>query len=206
MSKMMYMDTQYAGVTPVPDEFLSTIFLVGKIDMYAGSAAPAGWLMCDGRAVSRAAYPELFSVIGTTYGAGDGSTTFNVPDFRGKMPLGVSSSHPLSGDGSTGGEETVKLADSDMAHGHGFTQPTVNGGSHRHSYTARTGDAAYGIGGGAYGFPTFGSSNTGYDGGHTHTVKGGAVSNLGTPSSRTYHNNMPPYRSINFIIYAGRLV
>ena len=52
---------------------------------YAGTSAPTGWLMCDGRAVLRSAYPELFLSIGTSYGVGDGVTTFNLPDFRGRF-------------------------------------------------------------------------------------------------------------------------
>ncbi len=52
---------------------------------YAGTSAPTGWLMCDGRAVLRSAYPELFLSIGTSYGIGDGVTTFNLPDFRGRF-------------------------------------------------------------------------------------------------------------------------
>jgi len=56
---------------------------------YAGSTAPAGWLLCGGQAVSRTTYATLFGIIGTTYGAGDGSTTFNVPDLRGRVVAGV---------------------------------------------------------------------------------------------------------------------
>lgn len=52
---------------------------------YAGSTAPSGWIMCDGSAVSRTVYASLFTAIGTTYGSGDGSTTFNLPDFRGRF-------------------------------------------------------------------------------------------------------------------------
>lgn len=55
---------------------------------YAGPTAPTGWLLCDGSAVSRTTYPTLFAAIGTTWGAGDGSTTFNVPDMRGRVPAG----------------------------------------------------------------------------------------------------------------------
>lgn len=61
----------------------------GMIWMYAGSAAPTGWLLCDGSAVSRATYADLFALISTTYGAGDGSTTFNIPDLRSSVPLGA---------------------------------------------------------------------------------------------------------------------
>lgn len=60
----------------------------GGIMAYGAAAAPSGFLLCDGSAVSRATYATLFGVVGTTYGAGDGSTTFNIPDLRGKFPFG----------------------------------------------------------------------------------------------------------------------
>lgn len=62
---------------------------VGTIQMYAGSSAPTGWAICDGSAVSRTTYSALFTAIGTTYGAGDGSTTFNLPDLRARVPVGA---------------------------------------------------------------------------------------------------------------------
>ena len=61
----------------------------GLIAPYAGSTAPSGWLLCGGQAVSRSTYATLFTAIGTTYGTGDGSTTFNLPDLRGRAPHGV---------------------------------------------------------------------------------------------------------------------
>lgn len=61
----------------------------GTILDYGGGSAPAGYLLCDGSAVSRATYASLFSVLSTTYGAGDGSTTFNIPDFRGRVAAGA---------------------------------------------------------------------------------------------------------------------
>lgn len=61
----------------------------GIISPYAGSAAPTGWLVCDGSAVSRATYADLFAITSTTYGAGDGSTTFNLPDLRSRTVIGV---------------------------------------------------------------------------------------------------------------------
>ena len=65
----------------------------GTIAMHAG-ARPNGWLTCNGSAVSRATYPDLFAVIGTTYGPGDGSTTFNLPDLRDRFALGATSNPP----------------------------------------------------------------------------------------------------------------
>ena len=62
---------------------------VGSIQAYGGSSAPWGWLLCQGQAISRATYAELFNVIGTSFGEGDGSTTFNVPDLRESVPVGT---------------------------------------------------------------------------------------------------------------------
>jgi microcystin-dependent protein len=60
----------------------------GTVQFYAASTAPAGWVKANGAALSRTAYATLFAAIGTTYGAGDGSTTFNAPDLRGEFPRG----------------------------------------------------------------------------------------------------------------------
>ncbi len=60
----------------------------GQVVAYAGSSAPTGWLLCYGQAVSRTTYADLFAIVGTSYGAGDGSTTFNVPDLRGRVAAG----------------------------------------------------------------------------------------------------------------------
>ena len=92
----------------------------GIIMPFAGTVAPQGYLLCDGSAVDRTTYATLFGVIGTTFGAGDGSTTFNLPDLGGRVPLGVSSTHLL---GSTGGSETVTLTESELpAHVHEVPQ------------------------------------------------------------------------------------
>lgn len=62
---------------------------VGSIQAYGGTTAPSGWLLCQGQAVSRTEYAELFKAIGTAFGAGNGSTTFNVPDLRETVPVGA---------------------------------------------------------------------------------------------------------------------
>lgn len=69
---------------------------VGTITGYAGTTAPSGWLLCDGSAVSRTTYAELFGVVSTTYGSGDGSTTFNVPDSSGFIILASSQAARLA--------------------------------------------------------------------------------------------------------------
>lgn len=66
----------------------------GFINLWSTATAPTGWLLCNGSAVSRTTYADLFAVIGETYGVGDGSTTFNVPDLRSRFPLGYSATAP----------------------------------------------------------------------------------------------------------------
>lgn len=73
------------GVVSVP---------VGGIILWPGASPPASYLICDGSAISRTVYAGLFAAIGVTYGVGDGSTTFNIPDFRGRVPVGLSSGGP----------------------------------------------------------------------------------------------------------------
>ena len=75
----------------------------GIIVPYAGGAAPTGWLLCDGSAISRSGYGALYTVIGTTYGVGDGSTTFNVPNMKQRFPLGKADSGTGATLGGTGG-------------------------------------------------------------------------------------------------------
>ncbi len=94
----------------------------GTVAQYAGSSAPTGWLLCDGTAVSRATYAALFAIIGTTYGVGDGSTTFNLPDIRGRAPIGAGQGSGLTNRAlaATGGAETHTLTIAEMpAHTHG---------------------------------------------------------------------------------------
>lgn len=80
---------------------------VGAITPYAGASAPAGFLMADGSAVSRTQYSDLFSVIGTAYGAGDGSTTFNLPNMKGSIPVGLDTSQTeFNSLGKVGGSKT----------------------------------------------------------------------------------------------------
>ncbi|MGC3957534.1 MAG: tail fiber protein [Verrucomicrobiota bacterium] len=103
------------------------VIVTGAVLPYCGATAPAGYLQCDGSAVSRTTYAALFAVMGTAYGAGDGSTTFNVPDFRGRTLLGAGTGAGLSNRtrGQTGGAETITLAlDQIPLHQHGYTQAT----------------------------------------------------------------------------------
>jgi microcystin-dependent protein len=89
---------------------LSSAVPSGVISAYAGSTAPSGYLLCDGTAVSRTTYSALYAVVGTTYGVGDNSSTFNVPNLKGKVAVGRDSSQSeFDNLGETSGEKTVTL-------------------------------------------------------------------------------------------------
>lgn len=97
-------------------------FPTGVVLPFAGSSIPNGWLLCDGSAVSRTVYSSLFNVIGEAYGAGDGSTTFNLPDLREAVPKGA---------GSTG-LSNRHYRNTDLEVGE-FIDDRV--GAHEHAYT-----------------------------------------------------------------------
>lgn len=132
----------------------------GVIKAYAGSAAPRGHLLCDGAAVSRTTYADLFAAIGTTYGAGNGTSTFNVPNLKGRFPLGKSDSGTGSTLASTGG--TIDHTHTVPAHYHGLgTGATLAVDiAHNHSSSSVTGTV-----GGSDGT----HSHTITDPGHSHT-------------------------------------
>lgn len=99
---------------------------IGTIVMWATSTPPEGWLLCNGKEVSRAAYTELFKVLGTSVGAA-GSSSFKIPDLSGRFPLGASGTHNLH---STGGEETHTLTVDEMpTHNHIIGGNVVQRGS-----------------------------------------------------------------------------
>lgn len=96
----------------------------GSVLQFAGSSAPDDWLLCNGALVSRTTYADLFNAIGTAYGAGDGSTTFKLPDFRGRIPVGAGQGSGLTNRvvATTGGAETHTLDVDEMpAHSHNIS-------------------------------------------------------------------------------------
>lgn len=83
---------------------------IGEIRMFGGNFAPLGWALCNGQIMSIAENETLFMLLGTTYG-GDGQTTFGLPDLRGRIPMHISSTHPI---GEKAGSETVTLLSNQM--------------------------------------------------------------------------------------------
>lgn len=110
---------------------MGTMLPVGTLSYFADAAVPAGWLAANGAAVSRSTYAELFAKIGTTYGVGNGSTTFNLPDGRGRTLIGAGQGAGLTNRalGATGGNETHILTVPEMpAHTHTFGTSGSGGG------------------------------------------------------------------------------
>lgn len=109
---------------------------VGAVNMWTTDTAPEGWLLCRGQQVSRLDYKGLFDVIGTTYGAGDGSTTFNVPDLQQRFPLGKAASGTGSTLAGTGGD--IDHTHSTGNHVHTISGSSASSGSHTHSVSGST--------------------------------------------------------------------
>lgn len=130
---------------------LLTFMPTGVITAYGAAVAPSGWLLCNGSAISRTTYATLFATIGTTYGAGDGATTFNLPDLQQRFPLGKAAAGTGATLGGTGGNidhthslpahyhgmGTGSTAAVDIAHNHGSSSVsgTVGGSDGTHSHT-----------------------------------------------------------------------
>jgi phage-related tail fiber protein len=146
----------------------------GDIKMCAYTSNPNGWLWCDGSAVSRVDYSDLFAAIGTTFGVGDGSTTFNLPDLRGEFVRGWDGGRGVDAGRVFGSAQSSQ----NLAHTH--TASTGSGGSHSHDAGLRTEgssshvhDTATVTSGGRLDTTDGTSTQTGTTstaGSHTHTV------------------------------------
>ena len=154
---------------------------------FAGPTAPSGWTECDGSAISRTTFSTLFAAIGTTWGVGDGSTTFNVPDLRRRTMVGrggTGSGTLANTLGSTGGEEAHAQTSSELAtHSHGVTDPGHNHTQNSHSHT----DSGHGHGisdpGHSHTFPFNQDSGDGTS--RTRGCAGGVQANFGTNGATT---------------------
>ena len=118
-------------------QVLPLSYMVGMVFPYAGETSPKGFLICDGREISRKEYADLFNIIGTNYGGGDGSTTFNIPNIKGKVPVGLDDNDvDFKTLGKTGGEKAHTLTlDEIPAHNHSASTSIGNAGAHTHGAT-----------------------------------------------------------------------
>ena len=175
----------------------------GLMQEYAGAVAPAGWLLCDGAAVSRTTYQALYDVIGIIYGAGDGVNTFNLPDRRGRFGLGANGSYPLgsSGGSFTSGDTTLDLTQI-PSHTHTADNASLTGtfGPFRQPLNSpdATGSGVFSRGTTFFSGDAFNGSRDAVeinmDATHSHTISaagGGGAHN---------HSATPPYLAVNYII------
>lgn len=146
---------------------------IGMIVPFGGVQPPTGWLLCDGSAVSRSTFSALFAILGTAFGAGDGSTTFNLPNLKGRVPVGQDTTQTeFDVLGETGGAKTHTLTIAEMpAHAHEGNRTTGSGASN-------------------YGIPP--SNNT-------FSTNSGTAATINTGGGGA-HNNLQPYQVVNYII------
>ncbi len=191
-----------AGVQPTDAVIMAQLTAgsgvpAGTVVDFAGSAAPTGWLICAGQALSRVDYPDLFAAIGTAYGAPSGAT-FNIPDTRGRVVAGrdvdsggfagrltTPNSQTL---GATGGDQAVTLTTGQMpTHTHEVSGSTNSAGAHQHNYTTPNTPVTAGSGGStALGGGV--SSVTASSGTHSHTI---AVSAANAGNGEAHPNVQP---------------
>lgn len=168
-----------------------TFLPVGTISYFPDASIPTGWLQANGQAVSRTTYAALFAKIGTTYGVGNGTTTFNLPDGRGRALIVAGQGTGLTDRalGSTGGAETHTLAEAEMPlHGHPTRIAVQSAGTASSNTT-----------GGAL-LNTTGATSYAA---HTGAVSNTAGQQVGGTGGGQSHNNMQPFMSVNMCIYAG---
>lgn len=156
----------------------------GAVIPFAGSSAPSGWLLCYGQEVSRATYSELFAAIGTTYGVGDGSTTFELPDLRGRVPAGKD---------DMGGTAASRLTDSGTGNP-GIDGATLGaaGGADRHTLTTAQMPAH------THNAPAGGAGSSAF----TADGSGGDLIATDSQGGDEAHPNVQPTIVLNYIIKA----
>ena len=162
----------------------SVLMPIGAIMPYAGSTAPTGYLLCDGAAISRTTYSSLFGIVGITYGAGDASTTFNLPDLRGRV---------IAGQDDMGGSSADNLTD---------TQADQLGGTLGfETHTLTTSEMPSHTHGGLTDIdPDGGDGGSAHDPGQDYVLSNGPGTVSGSTGGGGAHNNVQPTIILNYII------
>lgn len=191
-NRLEIMERGIAGATIPP------AMPAGTVMPYAGASAPTGYLLCDGSAVSRSTYSALYAIIGTTYGAGDGSTTFNLPNLKGKTIVGYNSAETeFDALGETGGAKTHTLTEAQIpshthtqnSHYHTARQPFLLATSPSPSYNGEAIVGAPPPRSSASAFTFAPEFNTGSTTATNQNTGGGGA-----------HNNLQPYITLNYVI------
>ena len=164
----------------------------GSIHLYGGQYdnIPSGWLLCDGTAISRTTYEKLYDIVGTQFGVGDGSSTFNLPDLRAKFPRGATNA---ANAGATGGEDAHTLTSAETglpAHNHNITDSGHSHSVSNGSATSATGGYFRNTGSGAspQGLST-NSSSTGI-----------TINNNTAANASSSHENRPAFLELLYMI------
>lgn len=168
---------------------------VGTMIMHAANVIPDKWLICDGAAISRETYADLFAVIGTDYGAGNGTTTFNIPDWRDLSPMGQGGGLVGLPGAVNGASEHILTVGEMPTHNHGISDP---GHSHRIPKASATVNAAVNTS----------TPNARTDNPATPTMAtDSATTGIGTTNTGDglAHNNLHPVMGTTFLIYTGVL-
>ena len=171
---------------------------VGAIKPWTKATAPDGYLLCDGSAVSRSTFADLFAVISTTYGSGDGSTTFNVPDLQDKFPQGKSGTTNLA---TTGGANTVTVAvTNNQAATNATNQSVTVTGSNQQVSNASNDIRNQAVQTNAI----VGSAGSGTGHNHSHTLSGTLTGNITTTLTGAVTasgtNSFSPFVIVQYII------
>lgn len=186
-----------ADANAYTDSAIDAARIVGEVKMLAFASPPSGWLVCNGQAVSRSTYSALFSAIGTVFGDGNGTTTFNVPNLTDRVPMGGGTL------GATGGQDSVTLTTGQLpSHSH-TVSGTTGSDTHKHGLMMRSN-----VVGGWNGYVVRGPNDGQGSGPYSDAVANDTHSHSFSATSSSVGSGQavditPPHTRLAYVIYAG---